>query len=224
MRGFPMYSATHWAALGTIAFLIILLIVFRGKIQKSPGIKKIIRICAPLFVGLSLLFNYFWSVSSGMFDIQSGLPLHLCDITFVFVIFFFIFENNYLFEFMYFIGISGAIQALLTPALGYDFPHVMYIFFFSEHGIVTLTGLYGVLIGKYRPVPFSIVRSMIFLNGMGIFVFIVDLILGSDYMFLLRKPSTSSLFDLLGPWPIYLVVCELIALACFVLLYLPFMF
>jgi uncharacterized membrane protein YwaF len=55
-----------------------------------------------------------------------------------------------------------------------------------------------------------------------LFVTIINYMLGSNYMYTLRKPATSSLLDYMGPWPWYLLVAEFVALFLFLLLYLPF--
>jgi hypothetical integral membrane protein (TIGR02206 family) len=37
-------------------------------------------------------------------------------------------------------------------------------------------------------------------------VFTFNVVVGTNYGFLNRKPSTASLLDYLGPWPLYVVV------------------
>jgi hypothetical integral membrane protein (TIGR02206 family) len=49
----------------------------------------------------------------------------------------------------------------------------------------------------------------------------INVFLGSNYMYTLRKPETASLLDMMGPWPWYLLTAEFVALVMFVLLYLP---
>ncbi|EUA70030.1 integral membrane family protein [Mycobacteroides abscessus subsp. bolletii 1513] len=44
---------------------------------------------------------------------------------------------------------------------------------------------------------------------------------GSNYGFLNRKPSTASLFDLMGPWPWYVVVATVLVLAVWALMTWP---
>jgi uncharacterized membrane protein YwaF len=65
---------------------------------------------------------------------------------------------------------------------------------------------------------------MLYFNLTGVFVLAVDLLLKSNYMFLLQKPEAASLMNLLGPWPVYYFTCNIIAFIFFILLYLPFLF
>lgn len=64
---------------------------------------------------------------------------------------------------------------------------------------------------------------MVFLNVSAFVVGLVNLAVGSNYMFLMRKPDTASPLDLLGPHPVYIFVEELIALTLFILMYIVFL-
>jgi hypothetical integral membrane protein (TIGR02206 family) len=46
--------------------------------------------------------------------------------------------------------------------------------------------------------------------------------LGSNYLFIMHKPETASLVDVLGPWPWYIVAMEVIGFVNCLILFAPF--
>lgn len=131
-------------------------------------------------------------------------------------------RNPFLFEVTYFLGVGGALQALLTPELFYDFPHYRYFHFFLAHIAIILASFYMIWFEKFTPTPKSIIKAFLTLNVIALFVYLVNIITKGNYMFLARKPSNPSLIDFLGPYPWYIISLELVALTMFILLYIPF--
>ena len=73
-----------------------------------------------------------------------------------------------------------------------------------------------------RPTWLSLWKTMLMLNVYLVAVTAINYALGSNYMFTMQKPHTASLFDVMGPWPWYLLTAELLAVLLFAMLYLPF--
>lgn len=163
-----------------------------------------------------------WYVLTGIWDPATSIPLELCSLTLFLSIAILLTDDRRLYPLVYFAGIGGALQAILTPNLGYPFPHFRFFHFFIVHIAIILTALYMTWVRGYRPTWKSIGWTMVFLNVSAILVGLVNWAVGSNYMFLMRKPETASLLDLLGPHPIYILVEELIALVLFILMYAVF--
>lgn len=126
-------------------------------------------------------------------------------------------------EFIYFIGIGGAMQALLTPdARIYGIPHYRIFQTMIFHGLLITSGINMTTVEGFRPTWRSFWRVVIGLNIYAAIIFPINLLLGTDFLYLNAKPSTASLLDLLPRWPYYLVFMEFIGILVFLLLYLHF--
>lgn len=221
-NNFIIFSLSHIVALFIIAFICLLIIFTRNFIKKSPRLKRAINYLIPLLILMLLVTKLIWQLYNDVFSLDNSLPLELCDITFILSGLLFLFHNRHLFAVVFFVGIAGALQALITPALYFDFPHYIFFFFFLEHVIVIITAFYFVFIEEYKPAFSSVLWATFYFNLIGIIVLIIDISFKSNYMFLLSKPDSASLFDLLGPWPFYIAICDLVAFFNFLLLYFPF--
>jgi hypothetical integral membrane protein (TIGR02206 family) len=166
---------------------------------------------------------HLWNAVTGQWTIQTMLPLHLCSL-FVFLSAVMLVKRSYsIYEFAYFLGIGGAVQAILTPDLGiYDFPHFRYFQVFVSHGLIVSAAIYMTLIERMRPTWASFRRVLVWSNVYLLMVGGVNWLLGSNYMFIAHKPETASLMDVLGPWPWYILALEAVGFVLFFLLYLPF--
>ena len=133
--------------------------------------------------------------------------------------------NSYaIYELAYFLGIGGALQALLTPDItGYGFPHFRAFNTFLAHGLLVAVPIYMTLVEGYRPTLQSLKRVFIWTNIYVIPVFFLNLWIGSNYLFIAYKPNFPTLLDLLSSWPWYIPELEIIGFAILFLLYLPFL-
>jgi hypothetical integral membrane protein (TIGR02206 family) len=218
---FVMFSASHLICIALLAAAIIGLYAGRHRLAIHPRAAAVryLLIAALLVpeVGLNI-----WYVLNGIWDFRHTLPLELCSISLILSIVMLMKRSYFLYQFLFFAGLGGAMQAILTPNLDYPFPHFRFIHFFVVHSAIILAPLYMTWIGKMKPTLRSIGLTMLILNGLAVLVGLTDYVLGANYMFLLHKPETVSVLDLLGNYPYYLLSEEGIALVIFILLYLPF--
>lgn len=205
--------------LGLLLVSGVLLFLFRVRFTKG---KSVIRYTLAMFLLFSELSLYVWYVYTGVWNSIDSLPLQLCSISLFLSIIMLLTRSYFLFEVTYFLGIGGALQAMFTPELAYDFPHYRYFHFFLAHIAIILASLYMLWYENVRPTIKSVWKAFAVLNLIALLVFFINKATGGNYMFLARKPTNPSLIDLLGPYPWYILSLEIIALIMFFILYLPF--
>ena len=219
---FDLLSPSHDIALAVITLLALSLYLMRFTIRANPALRRAVRFGLALLLLLSEVGLNIWYVKQSLWDIHYTLPLELCSLTLLLSVVMLLTRSQMLYPFLFFAGIAGALQALLTPNLVYGFPHFRFFHFFIAHGAIVLASLYMTWIEGYRPNWKSIVWAMLLLNIFAGAVGVFDYLIGANYMFLTHKPDTTSLLDLLGPYPYYLLVEEGIALFMFIMMYVIF--
>ena len=113
---FELFGTAHLVTLG-IVLLINLIMPFIGK-RASEQQRKTIRQTMAIILVVNELAWHAWNIWTGQWTVQTMLPLHLCSVL-VFTSAYMLFTKSYsVFEFAYFLGIAGALQALLTPDAG----------------------------------------------------------------------------------------------------------
>jgi len=217
---FELFGATHFAALGALIVLNIFLLSFKNA---SDGTKSAIRWTLALILLVNEIAWHYWNYAVGKWTIQTMLPLHLCSLLVWLGALMLMTKNYRIYEFMYFMGIAGAIQALATPGLGiYGFPHFVFFQYFISHGLIITSAIYMTVVEGFRPTWKSLARVAIWMNIYVIIVYFINVAIHSNYLMINYKPNTPSLLDLLPDWPIYILYMELIGVISILLLYLPF--
>jgi hypothetical integral membrane protein (TIGR02206 family) len=217
---FAFLGPAHLGALACIVLLNIILSRFKGA---SEVTRRRIRITLGILLWVNEASYHIWAIANGLWNIQEYLPLHACSVLIWLAGFMLIFKNYSIYEFAYFMGIGGAIQALLTPDIGiYGFPHFRFIQTFISHGLLVTSAVYMTIVEGMRPTWKSLLKVMVVLNLYMVVIFFVNQLIGSNYLFVAHKPVGPTLLDMLPPWPWYLIYVEAIGLVVFLLLYLPF--
>ncbi len=203
-----IFGADHLAALVAVALAGVLVV-------RRPVGPTLLR-CLALLLIMAELIDPIVLYSRAELSLANALPLELCDLAAFATIVALWTRRQTAFEFAWFWGLSGTLQALLTPTLAEGFPSADYFRFVLLHGVVIVGAL--ALVG----------RGMRLRGGAGPGVYLVTAIyaavlmginfaIDANYMFLRYKPK-GSVLELFGPWPWYLFGAAGIAAAIFWLL------
>ena len=221
-HAFVLFSPPHWISLLVLLAIFSSIWFFRDWFSKPKIDLRTRWIIAILLLTQELSLNI-WQLSIGTWDAGSTLPLHLCGVGIVLAAFLMINRNYLLYELVYFWGLGGAIQALITPDIGaYGYPHYRFFQFFFSHGILIFASLYMTWIGGMRPTHRSIWKVMGITNIYLVFIAGVNYVTDGNYLFICHKPVNGSIIDFLGPWPWYILSLEVVALISFYIYYSPF--
>ena len=220
---FQLFGTEHLIALAIIVLFCFSQFYFR-KIWSEKD-KKIIRWVFAIAIVVNETALHIWSAYWGIWNIQTMLPLHMCSVIIWASAYMLVTKNYTIYELVYFVGLGGAMQAVLTPAdaAAYNFPHFRIMQTFIAHGLLINIAIYMTVVEGFRPTLQSLKRVFIWTNVYMVIIFFVNLAIGSNYLYIAHKPSFPTLIDLLAPWPWYIIELEAIGFAIFFVLYIPFL-
>jgi hypothetical integral membrane protein (TIGR02206 family) len=160
--------------------------------------------------------------------VSNVLPFHFCDAAALLGTLALLTHGAEVSELLWFWGLAGTLQGLITPSLAVDWPHPRFVMFFALHCGVVIAALQVVLGRGITPRRGAVLRAMIWLVVYGLVAGAADWLLRlggfeANFGFLCAKPATASLFDHLGPWPWYLFATLPLAWVFFSILDLPFL-
>lgn len=152
----------------------------------------------------------------------NSLPFDLCDFTcFVAAVACWTLLPL-LVELTWFWALAGTLQAVITPDQYTPFPYLSFDNYVVEHLGIIVAALYLVVGLRIYPRPGAVTRVFLISLAYAALCAFLDAVTGGDYLYLRHPPPSSSLLNLLGPWPWYILSSAGVALALFVLLDLPF--
>ena len=219
---FRLFGTAHLLSLGII-LLIILLIYFQRKTIQEGTRDRILRYTMFTILLINQIAYYYWNYFNDVYAIDNALPLNLSGASIFLSMYLLLTKKYAVYEVLYFWGLAGALQALITPEIRlYGFMHFRFHQFFIGHGLIIVVVFYMTFIHNYRPVLKSIKKAFIASNILAAFVFTFNLVFKSNYMFLRHKPEAATLLDYLGPWPWYILSLEVMAILFFFIVYAPF--
>ena len=214
--GVHQFSIAHLAALAVLLVGVIMAVLLP---RRYPG--RWIR-WARLLLAVVILAGwvgeYVAEVLDGVWTVRYSLPLQLTDAVSLCSILALLTEAQLLIELVYFWAFSASLQAVLTPDLGSTFPSAFYFTYFAYHvGSILTASLLVFGCGRY-PRPHALWRVLALTLAWTLIAGLGDLMTGGNYMYLAHKPFHASLLSAMGPWPAYIAVGAILALAMFAVL------
>ena len=204
------------------AFLIGFVIIAVAKTKLNLKQKRLLFNILGCFVSLTVIVYHIYIAVTIDYDVSRDLPLFLCSFMALIIPLFTYFRKFWMYEILVFWIFAGTTQAIITPDISNAFPDLEYFRYWIVHlGLVVII-LYAIIVFGMRPKFKSVFKSIIALQAYVIVVFLINILLGSNYSYLTKKPNAASILDYLGDWPFYIIITELFIIPYFLIIYLPF--
>lgn len=212
----PIFSTPWWIGiLSAIAVVFLILKLYKRIPAKRQDVfaKLLGWVLIVIFVVSNVI-----SFENGSWNLQDNLPFQICYISYLIGIVLLFTKKQWMFEWMYFIGIIGGVYALLTPILTIGNSSWFYFEFYFLHSSIILIPLV-LLTGKGMKIRVdSWWKTMLRLQIPILILLPLNYILDANYMFLAEKPIVDNPF-LIGEWPFYLIIIDIITLLHIVVIY-----
>lgn len=203
---FHMFSLSHLIVLAIFLLIPAAIFVFRNKLKEKSW--RTTELGVALSLILFEMLNHAWMYANGVWKLGRSMPLELCNIGLILSIFLLVSGKKLYFELLFFISLLGSTQAIVTPALTYDFPHFRFFHFFYAHMAIVWISLYFMWVKGFYPSFKSVLKLLAFVNLLFPIILYVNKAADGNYWFLRHKPDSPSFLDLLGPYPWYIISLE----------------
>ena len=169
------------------------------------------------------LFKTFFRLYLGNFDITEDLPLQLCNLLPLILMFGLYYKSRLILSVTFFWILAGTAQANITPTLLNTFPHYEAIRYWVIHTGLPVIAVYIYYVLGFRFKLKDAVRSALALNILAAIIYPINFLLNSNYLYLNAKPPGATIYNLLGPWPWYIMNLEFVMLVLFSAVLIPFL-
>jgi hypothetical integral membrane protein (TIGR02206 family) len=192
----------------------------RGAQRGGPAGRRTSRVLAVLLCCVAVP-GQAYQLTPGDFDLASSLPLQLCDLAWVAAVWALWTRRRLAVALTYYWGLTLTVQGIATPSLEQGLPDPRFFAFWGMHLLVVWSALYltlGIGLGpRWRDYRGTVTVTAVW----AVVVYVLDVVLGVNYGYLVHKPGSASLLDPLGPWPVYLGVGAAVLLAGWALITWP---
>src|SRR5713101_6489556 len=216
---FVPYGVSHWMALGVVALGAVFLVLF-GRRRRVTAARRMSRWMCGALLCFELPLQIY-SMLPPQWDLASSLPFQFSDLAGMAAAWALWSHDRRAYALLYYWGLTLTPQALFTPDLRFDFPHLQFAMFWGSHGLVlwaAITMTWGL---GFRP-DWQSYRLAVAVSGTWLVLMLAfNFLAGTDYLYSNGKPAVRSLLDLLGPWPWYLLSEAAMASIVWALLTLP---
>lgn len=201
----PQYGAEHGSALLVIVLVSVLCILLARRSQDTAAVERAARTCGWALLVVSTVWTV-WALLPMSWILQESLPFHFSDASRFLAAIALITRSGWSIAILYYWGLTLNLQSILTPDLNYlYFEALEYLMYWLLHGAVLIAPIVLVWGLGYRPTWRGYAAALAATGLWAGNAYVVNVLTGANYSYVSGGPKGSSLLDVLGEWPIYLL-------------------
>lgn len=187
MYQFVLFGLSHWLGLiATLALAYFGIII----VKKFPAKLVIIKRATGLvLLSMFIFYQIYIIFMTKEWSLSGNLPIHITNFILFFLGLNLIFEKQIFFDLSFFWGISGGLLSVLFPDIRSDFPDIYYIFHWVSHAPMIFAVVLGFYPSKLKINFTSLLRSIAFGAVYIAIIYPLNVLLNSNYGYLLRSPE-----------------------------------
>ena len=177
-------------------------------------------------LSIALILSWFYGHYNALYitenwSLQYNLPLHLCRISIIIGIIALWKPKQWMYEWLLFLSIPSGFHSVMTPEFTQGTSNYLIFDYYFVHASLIFIPLFLTLNRGMRPRRDAWKRAFLYVQVPIILIFPLNFYLGSNYMYLAKKPMVDNPF-LIGEWPWYIIGLEFVLMLHIGLIYLLF--
>lgn len=214
------FFSIEWTSGWILSALFIWFVISVGKrLNESQERKFRILFASFLIIRHIVLLAIYYK--TGVFDISTDLPLHMCGISSIISAIILVNKKIHLFEFVLLLGSAGALQSFITPELTHGISGIKLVDYYFSHSSIILCPLYLFFVHDLKVRKRAWLNVFIMGNIILACVGFINWLISANYIYLCERPIANNPL-LIGEWPLYLIGFEIFGFINIYLFYLLF--
>ena len=183
--------------------------------KSSEKLKRIIIQAVSYLVIFNEVAFQINMVFYGIWSIETSLPLEMCYVSALLIPFYSMNnKSRALKNWFFFAGFCGSLFAFINTNLS-EFEQIyISIHYFFAHGLVIFIAL-SIIADGYRPAWKDYFDVIKWTTVLVLIIIIINILLGSNYMFTFEKPEGINFTLLMPGWPFYFLIMLLVGLTSY---------
>ena len=218
---FHAWSGQHYLLMLVTAVGAVVAVVWGRHHRGTPRELTVRRAFAVVSLVVILGMQVYW-LTPDVRDVRNSWPLQLSDLADYAAVFALWTRGTRSSAFTYYVGLTLTLMAVVTPALTAPFPNPQWFGFWIRHIFVVWAAVYLVWGLGLRPTWRTYRTTVAAVLVWAVVAYTFNVVMDTNYGYLVETPSASTPLDLLGPWPWYVLATMALLMAVWaVVLTLP---